>query len=87
MKKNFYIAELNLPNTSAYTVHVFQMCNFLSKKKENVQLLIPFVEKKLIKKIKKSYGVKYDFEIISVFNTHKKMSFFKKIEFDINVEK
>lgn len=81
MKKNFYIAELNLPNTSAYTVHVFQMCNFLSKKKRNVTLLIPYVEKKLIKKIKKSYGIKYDFEIISIFNTHKKMNFFKRIEF------
>ena len=87
MKKNFYIAELNLPNTSAYTVHVFQMCNFLSKKKKNVTLLIPFVEKKLIKKIKKNYGIKYDFEIISIFNTHKKMSFFKRIEFGYKCRK
>ncbi len=87
MKKNFYIAELNLPNTSAYTVHVFQMCNFLSKKKGNVKLLIPFVEKKLIKKIKKSYAVKYDFEIISVFNSNKKMSFFKRIYFAYKCKK
>ncbi len=87
MKKNFYIAELNLPNTSAYTVHVFQMCNFLSKKKKNVQLLIPFVEKKLIKKIKKSYGVKYDFEIISVFNSVKKMNFLKRIHFAYKCKK
>ena len=57
MKKNFYIAELNLPNTSAYTVHVFQMCNFLSKKKKNVTLLIPFVEKKINKKNKKKTTV------------------------------
>ena len=86
MKKNFYIAELNLPNTSAYTVHVFQMCNFLSKKKK-CYTSYSICRKKINKKIKKNYGIKYDFEIISIFNTHKKMSFFKRIEFGYKCRK
>ncbi len=81
MKKNFYIAELNLPNTSAYAVHVFQMCNSISKKQKNLKLLVPFVEKNLIKNIKKNYGIKYNFEIISIFKSYKKLNFLKRIYF------
>ena len=73
MNKCYYIAELNLPSNSAYAVHVFQMCNALAKARKKVVLLIPYVKKNLLNKIKKEYGIKYNFEIMSTnsaFNTH-----------------
>ncbi len=81
MKTSFYIAEINIPSSSAYSIHVFQMCNFLSKKKENVKLLVPYLDKKNLNKIKKNYGVKYNFEIISFFRKKKELNFFKRIYF------
>ena len=81
MKTSFYIAEINIPSSSAYSVHVFQMCNFLSKKKEKIKLLLPYADKKNLKKIKRNFGVKYDFEIISFFKKKKELNFFKRIYF------
>ncbi len=80
MKTSVYIAEINLPSKSAYSVHVFQMCNFLAKKRK-VKLLIPHIEKKDKKKIKKNFGIKYDFEIISIFQDKINLNFFTRLIF------
>ena len=40
MKKAFYIAEINLPSTSAYSTHVLKMCNHLSQKFKKTELLL-----------------------------------------------
>ena len=63
----------------------FRCVIFYQKKKEMLNLY-RLLKKKLIKKIKKSYGVKYDFEIISVFNVNKN-EFFLKNHFGTNVKK
>lgn len=79
--KYYYIAEINLPSKSAYAVHVFQMCNALAKAKKKVVLLVPYVRKSLLKKIKKEYGIRYNFEIKSVFSAKKELNFFSRILF------
>jgi len=40
MKKFHYIAEINLPNTSAYALHVLKMCDAFAELKYDVKLII-----------------------------------------------
>ena len=40
MKNCAYIAEIFLPNTSAYSTHVIKMCDNLSKKFDSCELFI-----------------------------------------------
>ena len=54
---------------------------FISKKKENLKLLVPYIDKKKIQNIKKSFAIKYDFEIISIFEKSKELNFFKRLYF------
>lgn len=82
--KYYYIAEINLPSRSAYAVHVFQMCNALAKTKKKVVLLVPYLQKNFFKKIKKEYGVEYNFEIKSIFKIKKELNFFSRILFGMN---
>ena len=42
-----YISETTIENKSAQTLHVLKMCDAFSKKGD-VQLIIPFLKKKLI---------------------------------------
>ncbi len=79
--KYYYIAEINLPSKSAYAVHVFQMCNALAKSKKNVILLVPYVPKSLLKKIKKEFGIEYNFKIKSIFSVKKELNIFSRILF------
>ncbi len=81
MNKCYYIAELNLPSNSAYAVHVFQMCNALAKARKKVVLLIPYVKKNLLNKIKKEYGIRYNFKIMPIFNNKKELNFLSRIFF------
>ena len=45
--KVFYIAEINLPNTSAYAQHVLKMCDAFALN-HNVNLLVLSKKKKFI---------------------------------------
>ena len=54
MKNCIYIADLFLPNNSAYSTHVLKMCDALSIKSKNVNLLIyNYLSKITFKEIKK----------------------------------
>lgn len=83
MNDCYYIAEINLPSRSAYAVHVMQMCNALSKKGFNVTLIIPSMDKKNAKKIKKDFAIKYDFKINPIFNNIKNLNFLSRLLFGI----
>jgi len=77
----YYIAELNLPSKSAYAVHVFQMCNALSKSGLNVTLLIPYVNSKTIKNLKNNFAIKHNFKIRSVFKKKRNINFINRYFF------
>ena len=65
-------------------MHVMQMCNALSKKGYKVTLIIPTLESKNEKAIKRNFAIKYDFEIKPIFKDLKKMNFFTRILFGIS---
>ena len=85
MNKCFYIAELNLPSNSAYSVHVFQMCNALAKAEKRVVLIVPYINKNLLNKIKKEYGIKYNFKIVSIFKSKKELNFWEEFILETTV--
>ena len=56
MKNCAYIAEIFLPNTSAYSMHVLKMCDNLSKKFDNCELfIINSIQKTSFRKTKDKY--------------------------------
>ena len=76
-----YIANFNLPNTSAYSHHVMKMCDALKDYTNQLCLLIPFKDKNYkFKIIKKDYILKNSFQINSFFNIKMK-NFFSKLIF------
>lgn len=82
IKKVFYIAELNLPNSSAYSVHVMKMCEALIKKKFQVELyVISNTQNKEI--LQKSYNINEFFNIKAVFKKEKLLNFFIRFYFSI----
>ena len=42
--KIYYVAELNLPNKSAYSIHVMKMCEAFSKLDYNVDKFIEYLQ-------------------------------------------
>ncbi len=64
-KKIIYVSELNLPNNSAYSIHVMKMCEAFSKLKYNVNLFT--INAKNTKNIFNFYNIKYQFKISSIF--------------------
>ena len=64
--KIYYVAELNLPSKSAYSIHVMKMCEAFSKLNHDVNLFV--IKKKNINKINKIYNINYKFKIFSIFN-------------------
>jgi glycosyltransferase involved in cell wall biosynthesis len=84
VKTYFYIAEINLPSKSAYTVHVMQMCNAIAKKNSHLNLLVPYIDpQKPFNTLKKEYGLTNNFKIKSVFKSKKKLNFFSRLIFAI----
>tara|TARA_Y100000591_G_scaffold68669_1_gene56891 strand:+ start:459 stop:1556 length:1098 start_codon:yes stop_codon:yes gene_type:complete len=88
MKKKFepkiyYISELNLPNTSAYSIHVMKMCEAFSKLGYSVDLFT--INRSDFKKIFNIYNIKYKFNIISVFNNFLKLNFFLRLVFSFKI--
>ena len=50
-KKIYYVAELNLPSKSAYSIHVMKMCEAFSRLKYDINLFV--INKKNINLINK----------------------------------
>ena len=56
MKKSYYIAEIFLPNKSAYSTHVIKMCNELTNKFSSTELILFHSMKNITyQKLKKDY--------------------------------
>ena len=81
--KIYYISELNLPNISAYSIHVMKMCEAFSKLGYSVDLLT--VNRLSLKKIFNIYNVKYKFNIISIFNNSLKLNLFLRLIFSFKI--
>ena len=43
MQKSYYIAEIFLPNKSAYSTHVIKMCNELALKFSSTELIFMYI--------------------------------------------
>jgi len=78
----YYLAELSLPSKSAYTIHVIQMCNAISKNQKDVNLLIPNQDIKY-EEIKKEYSIEFDFKIFPIFKKMKILNFISRIIYAI----
>ena len=74
-----YISELNIPNKSAYSIHVMKMCEAFSKLGYETNLFT--IKSQNSPKIFKNYNIKYKFKINSVFNNFKKLNFIFRIIF------
>ena len=84
MKKNIlYVSELNLPNNSAYSIHVMKMCEAFAKLKHDVKLFT--VNSENTKKNIDHYNIKYHFKIFSVFNKRRELNFFYRLIFSIKI--
>lgn len=82
-KKIYYVAELNLPSKSAYSIHVMKMCEAFSKLNFDTNLFV--INKEDINKINKIYNINYKFKIISVFNNFILLNFIIRILFSIKI--
>ena len=77
--KIYYISELNLPNTSAYSIHVMKMCEAFSKLGYSVDLLT--IKSLDLKKIFNIYDIRYKFNIISIFHNFLQLNLFFRLIF------
>lgn len=85
LNKFFYIAEFNLPSTSAYSIHVLKICDSFANFFKSNLLIVPYIDKSYnFKKIKKNYNLKNNFFINSVFRRNR-MNFFLRIIFSLKV--
>ena len=82
-KKIYYVAELNLPSRSAYSIHVMKMCEAFSKLNCDTNLFV--INKKDTNKINKIYNINYKFKIISVFDNFILLNFILRILFSIKI--
>ena len=82
-KKIYYVAELNLPSKSAYSIHVMKMCEAFSKLNYDTNLFV--INKKNTDKINKIYNINYNFKIISIFNNFILLNFIIRILFSIKI--
>ena len=82
-KKIYYVAELNLPSKSAYSIHVMKMCEAFSKMKYDVNLIV--INYKNINKINQIYNIHYKFSIFSVFNNSILLNFILRIIFSFKI--
>lgn len=80
MKQVTYIADFHLPSTSAYSIHVFKMCDSFNKKKFITKLIIPYSEIKNTN-YQKYYMLKKKLKIISIFKKKINHNFFLRLLF------
>ena len=86
MKKNtsiYYVAELNLPSRSAYSIHVMKMCEAFSNLGFNINLFV--ISNKETNKLFKFYNLKNKFLINSVFNRFVELNFIYRIIFSLKI--
>ena len=76
-KKIYYVAELNLPSKSAYSIHVMKMCEAFSKLKYDINLFV--INKKNKNQLNKDYNINYKFKVISIFNDFVLLNFLFRI--------
>ncbi|OUX36051.1 MAG: hypothetical protein CBE33_06625 [Candidatus Pelagibacter sp. TMED273] len=81
--KIYYVAELNLPSKSAYSIHVMKMCEAFSKLKYDISLFV--INKSNINKINKNYNINCKFEIFSIFKNFILLNFIFRIIFAIKI--
>ena len=81
--KIYYISELNLPNTSAYSIHVMKMCEAFSKLGYSVDLFT--IKSSDLKKVYNIYDIKYKFNIISIFHNFLQLNLFFRIIFTLKI--
>ena len=79
-----YISELNLPNKSAYSIHVMKMCEAFSALGYDINLFV-INNKKNSQKVFNSYNIKKRFKIISIFNSFKQFNFLLRIIFAFKI--
>ena len=77
--KIYYISELNIPNKSAYSIHVMKMYEAFSKIGFDTNLFT--INSENLKNINKVYNIKNYFKIISVFKNFKNLNFLSRIIF------
>ncbi len=82
-KKIYYVAELNLPSKSAYSIHVMKMCEAFSKLKCDVNLIV--INCRNINQINKVYNINYKFNILSIFNNFTLLNFLLRIIFSFKI--
>ena len=82
-KKIVYVAELNLPNDSAYSIHVMKMCESFASLGYEVYLYV--ISLKEIKNIFKYYNVKHKFKIKPIFKYSKTLGFFARTIFSTKI--
>lgn len=75
MKKLLYLADLSLPNKSAYAIHVLKMCDAFAK--NNKVYLILNSNQCSFKKIQKDYNIKNKFYILPLSKKKRKNFFYK----------
>ena len=81
--KIYYIAELNLPSKSAYSIHVMKMCEAFSKLKYDINLFV--INKKDKDQTNKDYNINYKFKIFSIFNNSILLNFVIRIIFSLKI--
>jgi glycosyltransferase involved in cell wall biosynthesis len=79
----YYIAELNLPNKSAYSIHVMKMCEAFSKLGYKTNLLN--IKNTNLSKIFNVYNIKYNFKLISIFNKSLNLNFILRLVFTYKI--
>jgi hypothetical protein len=79
----YYIAELNLPNKSAYSIHVMKMCEAFSKLGYKTNLFT--IKNTNLLKIFKIYNIKYRFNLISIFNKSSHLNFILRLLFTYKI--
>jgi len=82
-KKIYYVAELNLPNTSAYSIHVMKMCEAIKKLGFNPSLIT--ISNHSLYKTLKNYNIDCKFNIISVFKNHIQMNLLMRLIFTFKI--
>jgi glycosyltransferase involved in cell wall biosynthesis len=87
LKKIFYIAEINLPNKSAYAQHVMKMCDSFASNYKTDLILFSKNKNYNFKNIKEEYLLKNNFNIICYSKKRIESSFFNRIKFSFFCKK
>ena len=81
--KIYYVAELNLPNKSAYSIHVMKMCEAFSKLDYNLELFV--INKKSSNSLYRNYNIKNKFKISSIFHSQRNLNFIFRLIFSLKI--